>query len=151
MLYSLTLLRKNGNFILKMVGVYKDTLFLSLLEYVTSMFNKVYIFKASRNFSSSENYIVGIGYNKTSDLSKDFIKILKKYKNGNYVYPLSKISSNFVKNYFSVKKELIDYENANIKFYSFLSNNNGMMRLFKSKLNDYITKQTNKWIKKYIL
>jgi 23S rRNA U2552 (ribose-2'-O)-methylase RlmE/FtsJ len=151
MLYSLTLLRKNGNFILKMVGVYKEPLFLSLLEYITSMFNKVYILKASRNFSSSENYIVGINYNKKSDLSKDFIKILKKYKKGEYVYPLSKISSNFVKNYFSVKKELIDYENANIKFYSFLSNNNGMMKLFKSNLDKYITTQNDKWIKKYLL
>ena len=151
MLYSLTLLRKNGNFIFKMVGVYKEPLFLSLLEYITSMFNKVYILKASRNFSSSENYIVGIGYNKKSDLSKNFIKILKKYKEGEYVYPLSKISSNFIKNYFNVKKELIDYENANIKFYSFLSNNIGMMKLFKSNLDKYITKQNNKWIKKYLL
>ena len=150
MLYSLTLLRKNGNFILKMVGVYKEPLFLSLLEYITSMFNKVYILKASRNFSSSENYIVGINYNKKSDLSKDFIKILKKYKKGEYVYPLSKISSNFVKNYFNVKKELIEYENANIKFYSFLSNNDGMMKLFKSNLDKYITTQNDKWIKKYL-
>ena len=151
MLYSLTLLRKNGNFILKMVGVYKEPLFLSLLEYITSMFNKVYILKASRNFSSSENYIVGINYNKTSDLSKDFIEILKKYKKGEYVYPLSKISSNFVKNYFNVKKELIEYENANIKFYSFLSNNDGMMKLFKSNLDKYIKTQNDKWIKKYLL
>ena len=97
-----------------MVGIYKDPLFLSLLEYVTSMFNKVYILKASRNFSSSENYIVGIGYNKTKDLSKNFIEILKRYKEGKYVYPLSNISSNFIKNYFNVKKELIDYEINNI-------------------------------------
>jgi 23S rRNA U2552 (ribose-2'-O)-methylase RlmE/FtsJ len=151
MLYSLTLLRKNGNFILKMVGIYKDPLFLSLLEYVTSMFNKVYILKSSRNFSSSENYIVGIGYNKTKDLSKNFIEILKKYKEGKYVYPLSNISSNFVKNYFNIKKELIDYEINNINFYKFLINNKEKLNIFKSNLDKYIKNQNNKWIKKYLL
>ena len=149
MLYSLTLLRNNGNFILKMVGIYKEPLFLSLLEYVTSMFNKVYILKASRNFSSSENYIVGIGYNKTKDLSKNFIEILKKYKEGKYVYPLSNISSNFIKNYFNVKKELIDYEINNINFYKFLINNKEKLNIFKSNLDKYIKNQNNKWIKKF--
>ena len=115
------------------------------------MFNKVYILKASRNFSSSENYIVGIGYNKTKDLSKDFIEILKRYKEGKYVYPLSNISSNFIKNYFNVKKELIDYEINNINFYKFLINNKEKLNIFKYNFEKYIKNKNNKWIKKYLL
>ena len=107
MLYSLTLLRKNGNFILKTHQINRNELYLALLQYISNKFDKVYIFRSSRNFWSPEQYI-NIGFKGIDDIS--FIpKLMKSYKARKPLYPIKNISTEFVNDYTYHTKELITY------------------------------------------
>ena len=150
LLYNMYLLRKGGNFIIKTYQINREELYLSLLQYISDKFNKVYIFRTSRNFWSPEQYIVGIGFKGIDDIS--FIpKLMKSYKEGKPLYPIKNISTEFVNDYTYYTKELITYYHMNMKFYFFLVNNSGIMKLFNKNIDKIIQNQTNKWIKKYLL
>jgi hypothetical protein len=150
LLYNMYLLKRGGNFILKTYQINRNELFLSLLQYISNKFDKVYIFRSSRNFWSPEQYIVGIGFKGIDDIS--FIpKLMKNYKEGKPLYPIKNISTEFINDYTYYTKELITYYHMNMKFYFFLINNSGMMKLFNKNIDKIIQNQTNKWIRKYLL
>ena len=150
LLYNIYLLKKDGNFIIKTYQINREELYLSLLQYISDKFDKVYIFRSSRNFWSPEQYIVGIGFKGIDDIS--FIpKLMKSYKEGKPLYPIKNISTEFVNDYTYYTKELITYYHMNMKFYFFLVNNSGIMNLFNKNIDKIIQNQTNKWIKKYLL
>lgn len=152
LIYSLLIPKKGGNFIIKTHANNINLQFLSLLYLVYIKYNKLYIFKSSQNFWSSEIYIVGIGFDGLSKEEEEIIlQIGENLEKGIRLYPVEKISDEFIALYESIISKIIDRYTNIKKFLVYLIRNPDKIKTFKKNIVDAIDERNKKWIKQYII
>lgn len=147
LLCCLILPKKGGNFIMKTQQINFDTQFMSLVYLANSIFDKVFVFKSTRNIWSAEIFIVGIG-KQTTKFDKILYKIAEGLDQGKTLYPTDYLDADFSVDYEDVAKNMITVSNSYKESYA------GVARRwaeFNPKKKEYISQIDEKnieWLQK---
>ncbi len=149
--YALLMPKIGGRFVIKTFSSNNNKLFLSLLYFICSKYEKVLTFKSNTNFWSPEIYIVGVG-NKglTNEENQIIRKIINKTNNNETCYPIDSIPEDFIKNYGDIMYNHISFASDIKKFFVFLSTNDDIFKINKENITNIILDKNNGWMKKYL-
>lgn len=151
LIYSILFPRVGGNFVIKLLSTNADLLFISLLYCVTCRYDKVYIFKSSRNIWSSEIYIVGIGKKSINENDeKNLIKIFEGLSKNEIIYPVNKLDEYFFMEYIYINEiTLMNYTTIK-KFFIHMAYDYKFFIKEKSKLEKILDKKNIYWLENYM-
>jgi len=151
MLYALLLPRVGGNFVIKTFSTNFDLQFLSLLYISCSKFDKLHIFRSSRNIWSPEIYIVGISKRAmSSEEEQNLLNISKKLSQGKIIYPVKHISADFGLEYEYHTQTIITAYTEIKKFFVYLARNYEFFNQIKEKILQALNQKNKLWLKKYM-
>ena len=150
-LYALLIPRKGGNFIIKTFAGNFNLQFLSFFYIAHSKYEKLHIFKSSRNIWSPEVYIVGIG-NKglTEEEENILLDVSKSMSKGKVVYPIDYINADCVLEHEYYTSIIIENYIKVKKFFVYLAQNYNFFREIKPRLENSLDKKNVKWLEKYM-
>lgn len=148
MLYSILIPREGGNFVIKSYAVNYNLQFLSLLYLASCKFEKLYIFRASRNIWSPEIYVVGIGKKKISDKEvSNLFEIAKGLEEGKVLYPTSKVGADFSLEYEYHTQNVTRMYSEIKKFFVYLARNPEEFKKEQPNLDEFIHRKNIIWLK----
>ena len=151
LIYALLIPRIGGNFIVKTFATNYNLTYLSLLYTLTSIYEKIFVFKSNTNFWSPEIYIVGINKNNFTDENRKLLfDFSKKISENKIVYPINQIPDSFCEEYEHIMYNFILQYTDIKKLFVFLATN---IQIYKSNLNlmkQVIDERNRKWLNKYI-
>lgn len=151
LLYALLIPRVGGNFIIKTHANNINLQFLSLVYIAQNKYNKLYIFKSSRNFWSSEIYLVGIGFRGINKNERNIIHdIAKNLDNGIKIFPINNIPESFIDTYEAIINKLINKYTYIKKFLVYLIRHPNNIDIFKKNIITAVDERNRKWIIKYM-
>jgi len=151
LLYSLLIPRKGGNFVMKTYASKVTPIYLSILYTVYMKYEKVYIFKSSRNRFSPEIYIVGIGFKGIDkEEERNLIKISKSLGKENILYPVSKIPTEFCIMYEYYLQKIIKSYTDMKKFFVYLVRNEDIYEEIKDDIVKSVKVKNKHWLEKYM-
>lgn len=151
LIYCLLLPRLGGNFVIKTYATNFDMLYLSLVYTACVKYDKVYIFRSSRNFWSPEIYIVGIGKKKLKELEiKALFEIADGLTKDKITYPIDFISAEFGLEYEYYMQHIIKSYTDVKKFIVYLARNKKVYDKVRNELIEYFEKKNKMWMKKYL-
>lgn len=147
LIYALLIPRIGGNFVIKTYTLNLLDQYLALLCVIFMKYEKVYLFKSSRNISSPEMYIIGIGFKGINDEETKIILEMAKRKDA---MPFENIPKEFRYSYEHIINEFV-LSFTNMKsFIIYLANNQEEFNKLKHEIVKSITKTNHKWIKKHL-
>lgn len=151
LIYSMLLPRVGGNFVIKLLSTNADLLFISLLYCTTCRYEKVYVFKSSRNIWSSEIYIVGINKKEINKNDHDnLLKIFQGLDNNKIIYPVDKLDEYFFMEYIYINEiTLLNYSKIK-KFFIHMAHDHQFFIKEKNKLSKILDKKNVYWLDKYM-
>jgi hypothetical protein len=151
LLYDLLLPRKGGNFIMKTGMVNVDLQYLSLLYICYMKYEKLYLFKSSRNFWSNEIYIVGIGFKGLNQNEENILmSMYEKLTQGEHVYPIKNIPKTFYDIYIKNINKFLQPHLSIKRFFVYLIRNEKKLKQFNNNIKGLVDKQNEKWLKEYM-
>lgn len=151
MMYALMIPRIGGNFVVKTFASNFNLQFLSFLYIAKNKFNKLQIFKSSRNIWSPEIYIVGIGSKGFSQEEINiFFKISENMSKGIVSYPVSYINSECAMEHeFYVGKIIENYVEIK-KFFVYLAQNDEFYKSVKPDIENMLDNKNIIWLEKHM-
>lgn len=151
LLYALLIPRIGGNFIVKTYATNFDMQYLSLLYTICAKYEKMYVFRSSRNFWSPEIYIVGVGRKKIDDAEIEaLLNIGTQLTKGVVMYPTNFVSADFSLEYEFYMQNIIEMYTQVKKFIVYLARNPDILNKTKQKLIDAFERKNKIWIEKYL-
>jgi len=151
LLYSLLLVRTGGNFIIKTFCTNFNYQYLSLLYVTYHKFDKVYIFRSSRNIWSPEIYIIGIGKRDISDKEEKYLlKIAEKLEDNEMYYPTDIVSPDLTVEYEYHIQNIIYIFSDIKKLFAYYVDNPEIYKKEKNKLSSYLDKRNIVWIEEHM-
>jgi hypothetical protein len=152
LLYGLLIPREGGNFILKSFATNFNLQYLSLLNVASCKFKKLYFFRSSRNIWSPEIYIIGINKKKLSDSEiLNLFSIAKGLEENKVIYPIERISTNFLLEYEYNTQNIINMFTEIKTFWVYLLRNPKAFADVKEKLDKFINRKNIIWIRDNLL
>jgi hypothetical protein len=151
LLFAILLPKVGGNFVIKTYATIFDPYFLSLLDIAMSIYDKIYIYKSSRNIWSPEIYFVGISKNRALSESElgilfDFSKAISNGKS--LFYPSNKF--HYSENYEKYIPIIVENYTRIKKFFIFLVQHSYLLGLIKDELNKNIDDINIIWLAEYM-
>jgi len=150
-IYALLLPKVGGNFIIKTYTTNYSIKLLSYLALICSRYDKMFIYRSSRNIWTSEVYIVGIN---NKGLRQDEIDLIlslaKEYSTGNFIYPIKYIPTEFGYEYEYHIKNMIDIYSDIKKIWTYMARRKDIFDRLKGDINVAINKKNKLWLQRYI-
>ena len=114
-------------------------------------YEKLYIFKSSRNFWSGEIYIIGIGFKGIDNKDETILlELSKRLNKGETIYPMKDIPKEFCSMYEKEMSKVIDKYISIMKFFVYLIRNPDKFIKLKENVSDAIYQKNMNWINKYM-
>jgi hypothetical protein len=143
------LLVPNKNFVIKTYANV-DPLFIAWLYVISCKYEKLYIFRSSRNMWSSEIYFIGKNKKElsTEEINNIFI-CAQNYDNNKLIYPVKRIPAEFLYEYEYHSQILGKSFTSAKKFFSYLARNDALFEDKKDELERMINRRNYIWLQKY--
>lgn len=149
LIYALLLPRKGGNFIIKTYAVNYNLQFLAFLMVACTQYDKLFLFRSSRNFWSPEMYVIGVGNKGLSNEEKEKImNIAKAMDRGEILYPIEYIPSEFGIEYEYYTQQIINIFVEIKKFFVYLSRNQDKLTQASEDIEEAFKKKNEHWLLK---
>lgn len=151
LLYALLIPRIGGNFVIKSYASNVNPFYLSMLYTAYQKYDKLFIFKSSRNRWSPEIYIVGIGFKGiNTDEKQVLINISKEIQKGNIIYPIANIPTEFCIMYEYYIKKIINSYSVTKKFFVYITRNIHIYDKVVKQIMKYIQYKNENWLSVYM-
>lgn len=151
LLYALLLPRKNGNFVIKTYATNYNTQFLSLLGICCAKYEKIYMYRSSRNVWSPEIYMVGINKKELTAKEENILfSIAEDADRGKVSYPTEYIPTEFGFEFEYHSRNIIERYSDIKKFWVYLARHPNILEKTKKDLSISINNKNKIWLENYM-
>jgi hypothetical protein len=156
MIYAILLPRIGGNFVIKTFALNFSVQFISLINAAINIFEKVYVFRSSRNIWSPEMYIVGINKLKLNEKQEQiFLDIAKSLDTSNnsdnkILYPTNYMPLEVGLEFEHYTQQIIDKFARIKKMFVYFSYNTDIYEKYKIGIEHALDQKNIRWLDRHM-
>lgn len=153
LLYCLLIPREGGNFILKSpnVSFKENRQIISLIYLASCKYDKLYMFRSSRNIWSPEAYIVGINKKEISQKEiNNLLQIAEGLEQNKIIYPIKNMSHSFLVEFEYYSQEFVNSYVDIKKIFVYLARHPDDFEKTKKYIDKYINIKNVEWMRENI-